>query len=181
MISKKDYESIKEQVLQYYEKAHIAITDIEKERIEVADFNLHDLEHIGLELIIYINTDRVCSKEMVLLPGQACPEHRHPPFGSYPGKEETFRCRYGVVYLYVEGEPTKHLHTEVPENGSGYYTVMHEVLLHPGDQFTIPINTKHWFKAGREGAVVSEFSTPSYDEEDIFTDPRIVRTPIVNE
>jgi len=24
---------------------------------------------------------------------------------------------------------------------------------------------------------VSEFSTPSFDEEDIFTDPRIVRTP----
>lgn len=28
------------------------------------------------------------------------------PEKNYPGKEETFRCRYGTVYLYVDGEPT---------------------------------------------------------------------------
>lgn len=35
--------------------------------------------------------------------------------------------------------------------------------------------TCHWFQAGDEGAVVSEFSSTSYDEYDVFTDPRIDR------
>lgn len=36
-------------------------------------------------------------------------------------------------------------------------------------------DTRHWFKAGPQGAVVSEFSTENTDEYDIFTDPRIKR------
>lgn len=42
-------------------------------------------------------------------------------------------------------------------------------------------NTRHWFQAGDEGAVISEFSTKSYDEYDIFTDPRIKRLPSVED
>lgn len=42
---------------------------------------------------MYVNTDRVCAKEMVLFPHQACPEHRHIGMDGAPGKEETFRCR----------------------------------------------------------------------------------------
>ena len=49
------------------------------------------------------------------------------------------------------------------------------VTLRPGDQFTIPPDTLHWFRAGPDGAVVSEFSTRSRDETDVFSDPRIVR------
>ena len=48
-------------------------------------------------------------------------------------------------------------------------------MLRPGEQWTIPPDTLHWFEAGDEGAVVSEFSTRSRDETDVFTDPRIVR------
>ena len=50
-----------------------------------------------------------------------------------------------------------------------------EIVLAPGEQFTIPPDTLHWFQAGDEGAIVSEFSTRSRDELDVFTDPRIVR------
>jgi D-lyxose ketol-isomerase len=39
----------------------------------------------------------------------------------------------------------------------------------------------HWFRAGAEGAVVSEFSTSSTDEQDLFTDPRIGRFTKVGE
>jgi D-lyxose ketol-isomerase len=53
--------------------------------------------------------------------------------------------------------------------------------LQPGEQYTIPPNTLHWFQAGDEGAIVSEFSSPSRDEFDIFTDPRIVRIPRISE
>lgn len=178
MITKEQYEEKRRQVLSYFDKAHIALTEDERNnKIEIADFGLGDIEHNGLQLVTYINTDRVCCKEMVLLPGQACPEHRHPPFGEYIGKEETFRCRYGTVYLYIEGEPTADRAKQPPELGREYYTVFHEIKLTPGDQYTIPLNTKHWFIAGDEGAVISEFSTPSYDEEDIFTNPNIKRIP----
>lgn len=179
MITREQYEKKKTQVLSYFDKANIVLTGEEKDRIEVADFGLGDIDNCALQLITYINTDRVCVKEMVLLPGQTCPEHRHPPFNGYIGKEETFRCRYGTVYLYVEGEPTANGAVKPPENGFEYYTVFHEVRLKPGDQFTIPVNTLHWFRAGSEGAVISEFSSPSYDERDIFTDPRIKRAPDV--
>ena len=50
-------------------------------------------------------------------------------------------------------------------------------MLGPGDQYTIPPDTLHWFKAGTEGAIVSEFSSTSRDDLDVFTDPAIRRAP----
>jgi D-lyxose ketol-isomerase len=137
------------------DEAGIVLTPRERERIEIADFGLGRLEELGLQIVVYVNTDRVCAKELVLFPHQACPEHRHPPFEGEPGKEETFRIRRGVVHLHVEGEG--------------------DIILGPGDQYTIPPNTLHSFEAGDEGAIVSEFSTTSRDALDVFTDPRIVR------
>ena len=49
----------------------------------------------------------------------------------------------------------------------------------PGMQHTIPPDTLHWFQAGPEGAVVSEFSSASRDELDVFTDERVARETIV--
>ena len=56
-----------------------------------------------------------------------------------------------------------------------------EIILRPGDQYTLVPGTKHWFKAGPDGAVVSEFSTRSRDDSDIFTDPGVVREPLIEE
>jgi D-lyxose ketol-isomerase len=155
-------------------EAGVVATPAEREAIEVADFGLSDLERMGLQLIVYVNTERVCAKELVLFPGQTCPEHRHPPYDGSPGKEETFRCRRGLVYLYVEGEPTGEPKARPPR--PEHFTVWHQVVLAPGEQFTIPPDTLHWFQAGPEGAVVSEFSTQSRDELDVFTDPEIERS-----
>ncbi|MBD3409436.1 MAG: D-lyxose/D-mannose family sugar isomerase [Ignavibacteriales bacterium] len=158
--------------------AGIALTDEEKANIEIADFGLEDIENIGLEVVVYENNDRYCAKELVLLPRQICPEHRHPPRGgNNPGKQETFRCRKGVVYLYLEGDPTPNPKAVVPEKYREHMTVWHEVALQPGEQFTLPPNTLHWFQAGDEGAIVSEFSSSSDDESDHFTDPNINRIP----
>jgi len=155
------------------QEAGIALTGSEASEIEVADFGLSRLEETGLEVVTYINTDRVCAKELVMFPRQLCPEHRHPPVDGSPGKEETFRCRSGIVYLYTEGEPAAQPAAKAPADG--VFTVWHEIVLHPGDQHTIMPDTLHWFQAGDEGAIVSEFSTRSTDERDIFTDPRIQR------
>lgn len=176
MISQKVYEKARLRAVKYFHKAHIVISEQERQSIEVADFGLNNLEETGLQLITYINTSRVCSKEMVLFPGQTCPEHKHPSYDGLEGKEETFRCRYGTVYLYVEGEPTQDPAGKQPE---GVYTVFHEVALKPGEQYTIYPDTLHWFQAGNEGAVISEFSTKSNDDTDIFTDPAIIRAPAV--
>lgn len=177
MISKKEYQDIAKEVLHYYEKAHIVLTDEEKRNIEVADFGLQDIEQTGLQLVVYVNTERVCAKEMVLFPHQTCPEHRHPDRDGTPGKEETFRCRFGRVYLYVSGESTGSPHCNLPKGSERYYTVWNEIELNPGKQYTIHPNTLHWFQAGDEGAVVSEFSTNSDDASDVFTDIRIKRIP----
>lgn len=160
-----------EKALEYYKKASIILTEEECARIEIADFGLNKLEETGLQLLTYVNTEKVCAKEMVLFPGQTCPEHRHPPVDGKDGKEETFRVRYGKVFLYVEGEKN----CDSPEHPEGVYTVFHEIILNAGDQYTIYPNTKHWFRGGPDGAVVSEFSTRSTDEADIFTDTRIIR------
>jgi D-lyxose ketol-isomerase len=159
-------------------EAGVVLTDDEVASIEVADFGLSRLAETGLQLLVYVSTDRYCSKELVLRPGQTCPEHRHPPFDGTPGKEETFRCRSGLVYLYVEGEETPGPVCTPP---SGAYTVGHELELRPGMQHTIPPGTLHWFQAGPDGAVVSEFSSTSRDELDEFTDERVARETVVED
>jgi D-lyxose ketol-isomerase len=55
--------------------------------------------------------------------------------------------------------------------------VWREIVLRPGEQFTVDANTLHWFQGGATGAVVSEFSSTSVDESDFFTDPNISRIP----
>jgi D-lyxose ketol-isomerase len=198
-------------------QAQIVLTGREAASIEVAEFGLSNLEEQGLEIITYVNTDRYCAKELVLFPRQTCPEHKHPPVGDDPGKMETFRCRYGRVFLYVEeasAEPGTESGAELPkrdglEAGAGetedqlaqqaqarrrqlisavipagseaYYTATREIVLNPGEQYTIAPGTLHWFQAGDDGAVVSEFSSTSRDEFDIFTDPRVGRLPVVLE
>lgn len=158
MIGRSEHSQAQAYAAEQLRAAGIVLTEAECEAIEVADFGLGRLRETGLQLHVYVNTDRYCAKELVLYPGQACPEHRHPPFDGTPGKEETFRCRRGSVELDVAGE---------------------RLVLRPGDQVTIPPDTLHWFRAGDEGAVVSEFSSTSRDELDVFTDPQIVRAPVV--
>ena len=158
-------------------KAGIVLTPEEKKNIEIAELGLGELESTGLEIVVYVNTDRYCAKELVLFPRQTCPEHRHPQVDGDPGKMETFRCRWGIVYLYTEGAATPKIKARVPKGSEKYYTVFHEIVLKPGQQYTIPTNTLHWFQAGPKGAIVSEFSSVSRDEADFFTDPRIKRVP----
>ena len=158
MITRDEQREAQAYAAQQLARAGVVVTDAERDAIEVADFGLGSLREAGLMVLVYVNTDRYCAKELVLYPGQSCPEHRHPPFDGTPGKQETFRCRAGFVTLDVDGE---------------------QILLHPGEQHTIPPDTLHSFRAGDEGAVVTEFSSASRDDLDVFTDPEIRRAPVV--
>ena len=80
--------------------------------------------------------------------------------GSDPGKMETFRCRSGLVRLWVARRGAR-----PPARG---------------EQHTIPPDTLHSFRAGPEGAIVSEFSSASRDDLDVFTDPAVERATVVD-
>lgn len=170
------YELMQNKAREFFKKANIVVR--EDEDIEVSDFGLDIVDEIGLQLCVYINTERVCAKEMVLFPHQTCPEHMHVKTNGQEGKEETFRCRYGKVYLYVEGEGDKDsIQAKLPKMETSVY---HEIVLNPGEQYTIMPYTMHWFQAGEEGAIISEFSTKSTDETDVFTDKRLVRQTVID-
>ena len=177
MLSQIEVRRARERAAAMLDNAGIVVTREERENIEVADLGLGEIERTGLELVVYVNTDRYCAKEIILFPRQTCPEHRHPVVAGASGKMETFRCRWGRVFLYVPGEPAANAKDRVPKGSEPYYTVFHEIVLNPGDQYTIPPDTLHWFQADDGGAIISEFSSTSRDECDIFTDPRIKRLP----
>ena len=176
-ISKEKFQEAKNKALAFYSKCGIVLTDKEKDELEVADFGLSRLDEVGVELVMYVNTERCSAKDVVIFPGQICPEHYHPDIEGNAGKEETFRCKFGEMYLYVEGEPTENPRAVVPEDMKDHFTVWHEVIMKPGDQFLVRPNRKHWFQAGPEGAIFAEFSTKNIDEKDVFTDPNIKRIP----
>src|SRR5580693_2141486 len=64
-------------------------------------------------------------------------EHWHPTIDGVAGKEETFRCRWGSVSLYVPGERTAAPRCSPPAGSEDFYTVGHEVHLEPREQYTI--------------------------------------------
>ena len=105
-----------------------------------------------------MNTDRYCAKELVLSPGPALPRAPPPALRRHAGQGGDLSRPPRPVELCVDGR------------------------LHPlgeGEQYTIPPDTVHWFKAGPDGAIVSEFSSTSRDDLDVFTDPAITRAPSV--
>jgi D-lyxose ketol-isomerase len=158
MLTRAQIQEAREFALAALAAAGVVVRDDEAANLEVSDFGLGDLARTGLQILVYVNTERVCAKELVMMPGQTCPEHVHVGVGDEPGKEETFRVRTGEVRLHVDGD---------------------ELVLRPGDQHTILPGTRHWFRAGPEGAIVTEFSTRSTDEHDVFTDPEIRRVTVV--
>jgi D-lyxose ketol-isomerase len=174
-MTNEQYEQARLRTLDFFDKAGVVVTPKEKKNIIVYDFEFDDLDNVGLEILVYVNTEKICAKELVLFPRQSCVEHCHPTIGDAPGKEETFRCRWGKVFLYVPGEPTPNIGATIPENMKDHITVFHEIELNPGEQYTLFPDTLHWFQAGPEGAVISEFSTTNTDNIDKFTDPRIKR------
>ncbi len=188
MLSRSEVREYQRQAAARLRGAGVALAPADEGAIEIADFGLGRFEKEGLGLLVYVNNERYCAKELVMWPRQRCPQHRHPPFGGGPGKMETFRCRWGRVRLFVgeagEGTPSGSLRSPPPppaagEGAMGKYQLLREVGLEPGGLFTIPPDTWHWFEAGEEGAVVSEFSSASRDELDVFLDERVRRETVI--
>ncbi len=175
MLTRAQYESARRRAAELIVQAGILARPDELERIEVADLGLGELEQTGLQILTMLSSIEIGVKVLALFPHQCFAQHRHPPSGDYAGKQETFRCQWGQLYLYQEGEPTSDPVASPPAARRHTYTVWREAVLHPGDQVTSPPNTWHWFQAGPQGAVVWSFSSRPTDAQDEFADPDVRR------
>ena len=79
MIKRSEVRQLQARAAAMLDEEGIELTDEERNNIEVAEFGLGEVERTGLELVVYVNTARYCAKELILFPGQTCPEHLHPP------------------------------------------------------------------------------------------------------
>lgn len=182
MITRAEYEAARRRAAEMLRRAGIVARPDEIAHIEVVDLGLGELEQTGLQVMTLVGTAEIGVKVLVLFPNQVFAQHKHPPLGDYPGKEETFRCQWGELYLYMPGTPAPAPRANLPAHRRHTYTVWCESLLRPGDQVTSPPDTFHWFQAGPEGAVVWSFSLRATDVQDVFTDPDVRRvTRIVEE
>jgi D-lyxose ketol-isomerase len=179
MITRRERQEAIEHAWQLCRKAGLVLLDEEKDHIEVADLGLSEFKTSGLAIMTLKVTRDVGIKLIALTPWQICPEHRHPPLGDYPGKEETFRGLWGQAWLYVPGEPTPDPQARVPAHRRPYYTSWHEIDVSPGHQHTSSPNEWHWFQAGPEGAVVLSVSSRPTDLQDDFQDPGVQRKTVV--
>lgn len=181
MITRREWQEAREWAWEMVRRAGVVVADAEFAHLEVADLGLSELSTTGLQILTLVSTPWVGAKLLILRPHQFCPQHRHPPAlaENYPGKEETFRGQWGEAYLYVPGEPTAAPRASPPAHRRAYCTVWHEIVLRPGDQYTSPPNTWHWFQAGPEGAVVWSYSSKVTDAQDEFADPAVIRQTVI--
>ncbi len=107
----------------------------------------------------------------------------------FPGKSETFKAIYGDGVLLHRGARVLHAPPGVrtdrlpPAFRKAVERVRREevittedfIYMGPGVEVLLAGNTLHAFLAGERGAVYLEFSAPSMDEADRFTDPRVIR------
>lgn len=174
MIVESEYRYAQRRAAQMIREAGVVITEEEADSVEVVDFGLSCLAVEGVQVLTLFATERVSAKVLTLFPHQTEPEHWHPPVGDDPGKEETLRVISGEVFLFIPGDDTI-CRGSVPPGKEAVYTARHEIALRPGNQFTLPPGTRHWFHAPAEGAVLYSFSTCVRDGLDRFTDPAVRR------
>ena len=153
------------------------ITDAEREAMEISDFGLDNLRSEGFAFIDILRSTRLRITLIVLLPGQALPQHRHPPYDGEQGKEETIRVLSGQTKVYIEGNAAAP-GMPIPQGKEPFYTARQEIRLNPGEQFTVLPNIEHWFQGGPEGSVSICFQNRVDETKNLFRDPESFGCPI---
>lgn len=105
----------------------------------------------------------------------------------FEGKSETFKMICGDALLFSDEAvvlsspvdanvvPDRFRHHIYETRSKQVMTTTKMIYLAPGSEVLLPKHTKHALLAGEEGAVYLEFSTPSLDEADVFSDERVIR------
>lgn len=109
-------------------------------------YGLPRFRHWGVLMVNIINRE-YCKKVLVMLPGQAHPNHRHMK------KEETFQLLWGDLQVNLNG-------------------VDHD--LEPGDKLVVERGTWHAFSS-RTGCVFEEISTTHFLHDSYYEDPAVAR------
>lgn len=152
----------------------IHVTRAELDSLLLVDYGLEEFRKEGVGLIDIVYTESLRLKILALLPNQTLPEHVHPPYGEFVGKEETIRVIHGSIRVYLPGEHTLRAGF-IPSGKEAYYTSREEHLLKPIEQIVIPPGTTHWFQAGEEGLVSYAFYPQAVESHNRFTDPGVPR------
>lgn len=153
------------------------VTDAEREAMEISDFGLDNLRSEGFAFIDILRSERLRITLIVLLPGQALPQHLHPPYDGEQGKEETLRVLSGQTKVYIEGNSAAP-GMPIPPGKEPFYTARQEIRLNPGEQFTVPPNIEHWFQGGPVGSVSICFQNRVDETKNLFRDPKSFGCPI---
>ena len=109
------------------------------------------------------------------------------PVFHFEGKSETFKMVYGDMVLFSD---TAEVLTK-PQGGGKIPTLFKKriaelrknepittkkmIYMAEGSEVLLPKDTCHALVAGEKGAIFLEFSTPTLDEADVFTDKKIIR------
>lgn len=107
----------------------------------------------------------------------------------FPGKSETFKAIYGDGVLFADTAqvvycppgvspddiPAELLPMVGKIRAEQAITTKRMIYMTKGMNVLLAKNTRHAFLGGLNGCVYLEFSTPSMDEADRFTDERVVR------
>lgn len=171
MITRAQHDNACRRAAEMIRNVGVVVLDDDFENFLILDFGLGELEQFGLQILELVVTPTLTVKLIAMFPNQVCPQHRHSPFGDSPGKEESFRCEWGEVYVMLPGEPTPNPKAAPPAHRGGHFTSWREIVLRPGEHVTSPPNTPHWIQAGPDGAVLWTYETKTVDDADIFTDP----------
>jgi hypothetical protein len=95
--------------------------------------------------LTFFNTERISAKDRSF-PGRFCQNTGILRSGRTWGGGD-LSCEVGELYLYVPGE-LPHPRAKVPEAEKNNFTVWHEIIMGPGDQYIVPPQIVHWFQAG---------------------------------
>jgi D-lyxose ketol-isomerase len=174
MLTDLEQKKIRKKAIEMFNRAGIALSEDEKKnKIRIADYQPDNFYELGIVILTTVNTHRYCGRYIIFFPGQSCAQHWHPDVDGTPGKEETFMVLWGKVYAYVEGKLTLKIKAKIPEGKEQYFSCRKELIMNPGDQYTLKLHEKHWFQGGPEGAIAFEVSSQARDEFDLCSDPTL--------
>lgn len=163
-----------------FEYYGIPFNDFMKENFWITDFELGDLENVGMGGIFWVNDmeHSYFGHEIYLLPSQMIAEHRHMPT-EHPAKFESWLVRDGMVYNYSIGDPTPNP-PALPASQKDFITVSHFVKQYPSEVVHLAeVESQHFLLAGPEGAVVTEFANFHDGNGLRFTNKNVIFTDVL--
>jgi hypothetical protein len=105
----------------------------------------------------------------------------------FEGKSETFKIIYGDMIVFADDAKILSSPIDPYLIPDRFQSIIHKLrdnekittksmmYMTAGAEILLPKYAKHALVAGEKGAVFLEFSTPSLDEADVFTDKKVIR------